>query len=153
MNKEEKTRFENNWVWANAYWKRKTEQIGIQGWNFEINHMKRALAITNYTKKKVCISSYLLREKSCDEQKIRNTILHEIAHIIAGHSNAHNKKWKDIALKIGCDGEICGKMSHIPGNYLMYCPKGCFKKEYYRRPKIENKLCKKCNSSPKIKTI
>lgn len=153
MNKEDKDRINNNWKWAQEYWNRKSKQLKIVGWTFEKNHTKTTLAITNYTAKKVCISSYLLRGRSCNEQKMRNTILHEIAHIFAGYKNGHNAKWKSIALKIGCNGEICGSMTYIPGNYLMYCPNKCFKKEYYRKPKIEGKICKKCNSNPKIKSI
>ena len=153
MNKEEKARCDKNWEWCKAYWARKSKQFKIENWKFEKNHMKRALAITNYTQKKICVSSYLLRGKSCNEQKMRNTILHEIAHVFAGHKNGHNSKWKEIALKIGCDAQTCGSMSYIPPSYLMFCPKGCFKREYFRKPNIEGRLCKKCNSKPKIKSF
>ena len=153
MNKEEKARCDKNWEWSKTYWARKSKQFKIEDWKFEKNHMKRALAITNYTQKKICVSSYLLRGKSCNEQKMRNTILHEIAHVFAGHKNGHNSKWKEIALKIGCSGEICGSMTYIPPSYLMYCPKGCFKKDYFRKPNIQGRLCKKCHSKPKIKSF
>lgn len=148
MDKETKERYLKNLEWAKAYWARKTQEFKIVGWSFGVNHAKTSLAMTNYTDKKVVVSSYLLRGHSLT--KIRNAILHEIAHIFAGHKNGHNAKWKAIALKIGCDGEICGTMSQVPANYLMFCPKGCFKIEYYRRPKLDNKLCAKCKSSLKL---
>lgn len=153
MNTEEKNRCDKNWKWCQEYWDRKSKQLKIVGWTFHKNHTKTALAITNYTQKKVCVSSYLLRGKSCDEKKMRNTILHEIAHIFAGHQNGHNSKWREIALKIGCNAEVCGTMTYIAPSYLMFCPKGCFKKEYFRKPKVEGKLCKKCNSKPKLKLL
>lgn len=36
-----------------------------------------------------------------DIEDIRDTILHEIAHAIAGNENGHNEYWKSIAKDIG----------------------------------------------------
>jgi len=91
MNKNEKKRHDINWKWAQSYWKRKSKQLDIVGWDFQINHTKTRLAQCNYTKKKVCISSYFLRTEACNEMSMRKAILHEIAHILAGHSHNHDK--------------------------------------------------------------
>lgn len=150
MNKDEKARFDKNWKWAQAYWDRKSKQLNIIGWKFELNHTKTRLALCNYTKKKVCISSYLLRGISCDEKKIRNTILHEIAHIFAGHENSHNEKWKKIAVAIGGTPETCASMDTPNPKYIVYCPQGCFARGYHRKPNLVNQKCRKCNGIPKF---
>jgi hypothetical protein len=149
----EKKRIQKNWNWSKNYWDRKSKQLNLTNWKFVMNHSKTSLGMCNYTQKKICISSYFLKGNNCNEQSMRNTILHECAHALAGHHNSHNDKWKKIAKHIGCNGEKYGIMERPRGNYLLFCPKGCFKQEYYRKPKIEGKVCLKCNSSPKLKKI
>ena len=43
---------------------------------------------------------------------IKWTILHEIAHAIAGRKHGHNKFWKRTAIALGDDGQRCY------GNYV-----------------------------------
>jgi predicted SprT family Zn-dependent metalloprotease len=42
-----------------------------------------------------------------DEAKVRDTILHEIAHAMVGRLHGHDFKWKHTAQQIGCTGERC----------------------------------------------
>ena len=153
MNREEKIRCDKNWKLCQDYWNKKSKELKIEGWSFEMNNTKTRLAQCNYTKKKVCVSSYFLRGVSCNQKKIRNTILHEIAHILAGYGSGHNHEWKAIIVALGGSPERCGTMDKVPGSYLLYCPNKCFEKKYHRKPKVEGKLCKRCNSSPKIKNL
>ena len=153
MNNQEKVRIDKNWKWCQTYWERKSKELKIQDWGFGMNHTKRSLAICDYTKRTIFISSYFLRGENCNEKSMRNSILHEIAHALAGSKNGHNEEWKRIALSIGCDGHRCGSMDKPKGSYLMVCPNFCFKQEYYRKPKVEGKVCLKCKSTPKIITI
>ena len=39
--------------------------------------------------------------------KVKDTILHEIAHAIAGYSAGHGQKWKDVCIQIGAKPERC----------------------------------------------
>lgn len=36
--------------------------------------------------------------------KIQDTVLHEIAHAIAGNEHHHDRVWRDCAQRIGCTG-------------------------------------------------
>jgi len=50
---------------------------------------------------------------SLDENvsQFRNTVLHEIAHVIAGpDARAHGKVWRDIFLELGGNGERCHQL-------------------------------------------
>jgi predicted SprT family Zn-dependent metalloprotease len=55
--------------------------------------------------------------------RIRNTILHEIAHALNGPSKApHGVEWKRIAERIGASPERCSDALRIPGRYIGTCP-------------------------------
>lgn len=41
------------------------------------------------------------------EEKVRATILHEIAHALAGPGHGHDAHWRAIAIRIGDSGERC----------------------------------------------
>lgn len=153
MNKEEKERLKVNWDWTQKYFERKSKEFKLEGWILKKDHAKTRLGQTNYTRKHISISTYFLRGKSCDHKAIRNTVLHEIAHALVGSTAGHGKVWKDMAIRIGCDGEIYQKMDVPPANFLMYCSNKCFKKDYYRKPKNEGKICGKCKTSLKVKKL
>jgi predicted SprT family Zn-dependent metalloprotease len=85
------------------------------------------------------------------EQQVKDTILHEIAHALAGAGNGHNSKWRRIALDIGCDGKRCYSSKdtiNIPYSFVGTCPE-CARKIYrHRRTKYLacGKCCDKLNS-------
>lgn len=139
---------EDNWKLAQEIWKQKSQEYQLSNWSFQLNKRKTSLAITNYTKKIISLSKYFLNRETCTKEKIENAILHEIAHVLAGYEAKHGPKWKEIAKKIGCNGEVCSNMEQPLGKYTMICPNKCFSREYYRKPKIQGKLCKKCDALP-----
>lgn len=145
-------RLARNWDWAEKYFHRKCKEFKIVGWNISMDKPKKRIAQCNFLKKMVTISYHFLRGVSCNENKIRNAILHELAHVLTpGHH--HDKVWKEMALKIGSDGKVAASMDLPDATWLMYCPNKCFKNCYYRKPKIENKYCLKCKASPLLKSL
>lgn len=85
----------------------------------------------------------LLNEEEC----VRQTILHEIAHFLSGPGVNHSWKWRKIALSIGCDGKRTSATHKEPeARYKGRCL-GCGKKfTMYRRPKGRRR-CLTCGSS------
>jgi hypothetical protein len=146
-------RLEKNWNWCKKYFDRKSKEFHLKGWTIGMDHAKLRLGRCDQGKKKITISKHLLRGPTCDEQKMRNTILHEMAHAIVGASHGHNEVWKTMARKIGCDGKVCGSLDLPDAKYVMECPKKCFVQPYYRLPKIDGKVCLKCKSTPIIKIL
>ena len=57
------------------------------GWSFAFNRRKRSLGICNYTGKRIELSSAFVARN--DEAAVRDTILHEIAHALAGQKAGH----------------------------------------------------------------
>lgn len=59
------------------------------------------------------------------ESDVRNTILHEIAHAIAGAAAGHGPKWKAAALAVGARPERCSSIPLEETNklakYHVYC--------------------------------
>jgi len=55
---------------------------------------------------------------ACEEnfnREFREVVLHELAHVIAPPRAGHNHIWREIALKIGSNGEVCHSMSLATG--------------------------------------
>ena len=76
------------------------------GWRFEFDNAKRRFGVCNYTAKIIGLSRSLVELN--DEARVRNTILHEIAHALTpGHG--HDRVWSRKAREIGSDGERCYK--------------------------------------------
>lgn len=80
------------------------KQYGLldDGWSIKVTRSKKTLGLTDYNNKIIKISTYCYYV----EGELVDTILHEIAHVIAGSENKHNQVWKDVALNIGCSGRI-----------------------------------------------
>lgn len=85
-----------------------------------------------------------------DETKVRNTILHEIAHALdiddRGYSN-HDANWRQIALSIGCDGERCfsSKDVNIPTTkYTLKCENCGYETGKMKKSTTKTTACGKC---------
>ncbi len=74
-----------------------------QGWSIEINNSKSTLGLCDHDNRIITIS----QKNYYIDGELRDTILHEIAHAIAGFENKHNKIWKNIAQHIGCNQKPC----------------------------------------------
>ena len=82
-----------------------------------------------------------------DEPKIKNTILHEIAHALVGPGNGHNRKWRLKAMEIGCTAQRCTESAEkVKGRYKAVCP-NCgatyYKYRKGRRVLTATYLCRK----------
>lgn len=94
---------------------------------------------------------HLSREfvKLNEKHIIEDVILHEIAHVIAGLNNGHNKVWKSACIKIGAKPNRLLKASNVNvpiHKYEVVC-KNCknIVAKYYRKPSaIKSKCCKAC---------
>lgn len=78
-------------------------------WSFSFNRRKAVLGVCNYTTKTISLSKTVTLANS--EAQVKNTILHEIAHVIAGAEAKHSAKWVQIAKSIGCDGKVHGDIN------------------------------------------
>lgn len=77
-------------------------ELGGPEWSFEFDRAVRRFGCCHWATKTISLSRSLVELN--DEARVRNTLLHEIAHALAGPRNGHNRQWRSIAVAIGCDG-------------------------------------------------
>jgi predicted SprT family Zn-dependent metalloprotease len=99
----------------------------LPGWTilFAEHTVKRAGSCSYRTKTIRINKLYATR---VEEKELNNTVLHEIAHMIAGQGAGHGPKWKQIAKEIGCDGKVYHSFKWKLEPFVAKCPKGHYSK-------------------------
>ena len=122
-------------------------------WQFEFNNAKKTFGQCVYGKKygrpfhRIKLSKPLVALN--DEEQVRDTILHEIAHALdveqRGYSS-HDYKWVSIARSIGCNGNRCYNVNDVEqpkSKYSLICNSCKREAPAYRKPK-RKKACGVC---------
>lgn len=115
------------------------------GWMFEFDNAKRRFGCCDYRAKTISLSKSLVELNT--EERVKNTILHEIAHALVGRGQGHNNVWKRKAIEIGCDGNRCytdEDTTIVQGKYKATCPKCNHVHHKHRKPKNRTS-CGKCS--------
>lgn len=71
-------------------------------WSFGFDHAKTRAGLCNYTKKRITVSRHLCARE--DDDSVHQTLLHEVAHALAGPTAGHGPAWKRIAAELGYVG-------------------------------------------------
>lgn len=94
----------------------------------------------SYKKKEIQLSKSITELNN--EEIVKDTILHEIAHALIGPNHGHNFVWKEKAIEIGCSGtRTASSFTIIPYIYDLVCPK-CGTKWGYNKRSHRNYFCK-----------
>jgi predicted SprT family Zn-dependent metalloprotease len=107
-----------------------------KGWRFGFDTAKRRFGCCNYSYKEITLSRALVLVN--DEDRVKNTILHEIAHALVGRGHGHNSVWKRKAIEIGCDGKRCYTTQNtvVPeAKYIAVCSTCGYKHKKHRLTK------------------
>lgn len=111
-----------------------------EGWRYG-GELRAAhtLGRTYYRDKKIRLSKHLLEQ--AEEKDILDTILHEVAHVIAGPGAKHGPVWKAHATRLGATPRAATHDVHIEVDkrYEGTCAHGCTFK-YARRPSARTML-------------
>jgi len=129
------------------------EQHGLKnnGWLFRWSNAKHALGTCIYAYKQIKLSIHYVTDS--DEQKVRDTILHEIAHALVGGGHGHNYIWRRKCMEIGATPRRVSKTYNVPqGKYVATCPIHGILGYYYRQISTNvTRRCRKCHSIVEIK--
>ena len=103
------------------------------GWKAEVGSAKKVAGSCNYAKKAIRISLHLAN--LLGEESLNDTILHEVAHAIAGPGTGHGPVWKKICKDIGGKPN---RVAVVPSEVLEYtwefrCPNCSFSGKRNRR--------------------
>lgn len=129
---------------AEALAKKLMEEHGLSdAWRFEFDNAVRRFGATSYGRTTISLSKKLTELNS--EDKVRNTILHEIAHALVGHGEGHSHRWVQTAKSIGCDGNRLYSANSVVtpvGKYQATCP-NCGR-QVNRHKRVTNMACGVC---------
>ena len=110
-------------------------KYGLNGWTFALARTKGRLGVCKYRLKRIEISEFHVLNNP--PEIVLDTLLHEIAHAIAGPAAKHGPAWKAIAARLGATPRACDSSSDTvvtPGDWQATCP-SCLKTFHrYRRP-------------------
>jgi len=126
-------------VWADALIRMHLDD----SWSFAFDHAKTRAGLCNYTAKRISVSRHIALRS--DDDEVHQTLLHEVAHAIAGPRAGHGAEWKRVAAEIGYvggrthDGPVPNELAPWVGT----CPNGHIAYRY-RRPTRETS-CGKCS--------
>src|SRR5690625_1615299 len=72
---------------------------GLHDWTFTFDRAKRRAGLCLFGSRTISLSRHLTALHSPDQ--VRDTLLHEIAHALAGAEAGHGPTWRAIASRIG----------------------------------------------------
>ncbi|MFS0866345.1 SprT-like domain-containing protein [Microbacterium sp. 179-B 1A2 NHS] len=93
-------------------------------WSFAFDNAKRRAGACDYTRKRITLSRYL--SARYDDATNRQTILHEIAHALAGPRTGHGPEWLRVARALGYTGGVThrGETATELAPWVGTCPAG-----------------------------
>lgn len=83
--------------------------LGLEGWRFEWEKTIRRMGCCKYAPRVILLSIYYVRKYlDLDQEQIRRTVLHELAHALAwgyNRSVGHDRTWHDFCHALGIGDE------------------------------------------------
>ena len=116
------------------------KQHALVGWSFQFDNARRRAGACDYSMKVISLSRLFCLRVSDDQ--VRDTILHEIAHALAGPKHNHDAKWKSIARAIGCTAQRCHSVDFAPSKYIVSCSRCGWHEKKNRR--LRGGVCRTC---------
>ena len=102
-----------------------------KGWRFRYDNAVKRFGVCMFKPKVIGLSSKLTLLN--DREKVKDTILHEIAHAIAGFKAGHGIEWKIVCERIGAKPERCYDTNETNNVELKYYAKcGACGKDYQK---------------------
>ena len=81
------------------------DEHGLRDWTVGLDRAKARAGATHFGRRRITLSGPLTRLH--DEEHVRDTILHEIAHALVGPEHGHDAVWKSMARKVGASDARC----------------------------------------------
>ena len=115
----------------------------LSHWTFKFDNAKTRFGYTLYSTKTISLSKSLTQDNP--RAQVYDTILHEIAHALAGPGTGHGPIWKAQALAIGCSAERQFTSADVNMNlrYRATCTV-CLKTHHMARRPKNDKACATC---------
>lgn len=117
----------------------------LSGWTFKWSSARREYGCCYGYQKIIRISKPLTLLNPWEQTQ--DTVLHEIAHALAGPRHGHDKKWKQICVEIGARPERCygSEVKQPVAKYYAICKKCGRISTRNRKPLKRRYSCGKCS--------
>ena len=113
----------------------------LEGWSFQFDHATKRAGCCNYQTRVISLA-YAYARAAADEA-IDDTLLHEIAHALAGKAHGHDQVWQAKAVALGCAGRRCHDVPFTPPRYIVTCEHACWVTTAERRQR--GAVCRTCH--------
>jgi hypothetical protein len=129
---------------------REMTKHGLQDWTFGWAATKRRLGVCKHRTKRIEIAHYYALNNP--PESVLDTLLHEIAHALAGPSARHGPAWKAVAARLGAVPRACDSSPQtvvVPGDWQSACPSCAKIHHFYKQPRnLAGYLCNCAAHSP-----
>jgi hypothetical protein len=114
-------------------------------WSFGFDNAKRRAGLCDYGRRRISVSRYLAARY--DDDTNHQTLLHEVAHAVAGSAAGHGPVWKRIAGELGYIGGTThhGETATELAPWVGVCPAGHIAYRHRRATRVTS--CAKCAPS------
>ena len=120
---------------------------GLSDWSFRWSNAKREAGSCNSKRRVISLSRPIA--ELWGPEGMRDTVLHEIAHALAGHKAGHGREWRAVCRQIGAKPERCytaGESTPLPpAKYTGTCPNGHTLYRQRLNPKARPQSCGLCS--------
>lgn len=120
--------------------------LDLTGWEFRFDKAVRRFGACHHHRRLITLSKTLTELNS--EEEVRDTVLHEIAHALAGSRAGHGRAWKQWAQKIGARPERTYSSANVttpPPKFIGRCINGHTTTGNKRRSSACAKCCNEHN--------
>ncbi len=116
------------------------------GWTFRWNNARVTAGVCKYGPRVIELSRPLALLWDADHD-VRDTILHEIAHAIAGCKAGHGQQWRAACRQVGAKPQRCypADMPALPARWEGTCPAGHKRYKSRRSPGAAPSSCRQCS--------
>lgn len=114
------------------------------GWTFRYDGARRRFGVCRFSSKVISLSRPLVELNS--EAECRDTVLHEIAHALAGPAAGHGPHWRAMCVRTGADPRRCydgDQVQEPEPRYQAVCPSCGHRIGFHRRPS-RKRACAAC---------
>jgi predicted SprT family Zn-dependent metalloprotease len=114
-------------------------------WVFGWDNARRRMGCAHFGPNKITLSRSLVAAATVDQ--VRETILHEIAHVLVGLKAGHGPAWYAKARALGSSGKTTHSVQTDEiAPFMCKCSCGKVYKWYKRSKNMNNKVCRTCRA-------
>jgi hypothetical protein len=108
------------------------DELELHDWSIALDNAKNRCGQTRYGLKRVTLSRHFVAMNPWS--RVRQTVLHEAAHVFAGPGQGHNRLWQAYAIQLGIPPRACNEAAMPEPRWAVICPKCGVITRRHRRP-------------------